>query len=79
MNEFNVWWLGTDLRPAQYVGKPDTQGYLVDIDGKRLQPHEGLWYYTVGQRARIPGLLEPLYIAKKKVGESKEDILVVPE
>jgi len=68
----------SSLTSAQYVAKPPAQGYLVDQEGKRLAPHDGLWHYTIGQRARIAGQLEPMFVAKKCIGDSKQDIMVVP-
>lgn len=63
---------------AQYVSKPSQQGYLVTPEGKRVGEHEGLWYYTIGQRARVGGMVEPHFVAKKGVGETGQDILIVP-
>ena len=63
---------------AQYITPPTTQGYLVDLAGERLGEHKGLWHYTVGQGARLGGMLEPFFVAQKGVGESGQDILVVP-
>ena len=64
--------------PAQYTSPPSRQGYLVDLDGNRLSDHKGLWHYTIGQGARPGGMLEPWFVAKKGIGESGQDILVVP-
>ena len=57
---------------------PTSQGYLIDSKGKRLAPHDGLWNFTIGQRARIGGMEEAMFVAKKGVGETEQDILVVP-
>jgi len=36
---------------------PSTPGNVVDIDtGKVVEKHGGLWWYTIGQGARIGGL-----------------------
>ena len=32
---------------------------------KELGGHEGLWNYTVGERARIPNMLQRWYVADK--------------
>lgn len=62
---------------AQYTSPPEP-GYLVNLSGKRLAEHKGLWYYTIGQRARVANQLKPMFVAKKGVGEKGTDILVVP-
>ena len=63
---------------AQYTSPPASQGYLVDSDGNRLGEHKGLWYYTIGQGARLGGMSDPWFVARKGVGKSGQDILVVP-
>jgi len=63
---------------AQYASAPKMQGYLVDTEGHRLGEHKGLWHYTIGQGARLGGMVEPYFVARKGVGESGNDILVVP-
>ncbi|EIW70365.1 hypothetical protein TREMEDRAFT_38116 [Tremella mesenterica DSM 1558] len=63
---------------SQYIPKPETKGHLVTPEGKRIAEHEGLWYYTIGQRARVGGMDEQYFVARKGVGESGQDILVVP-
>ncbi|KAK1923311.1 tRNA-specific 2-thiouridylase, partial [Papiliotrema laurentii] len=63
---------------SQYIPKPAVQGYIVDAEGKKLGRHDGLWQFTVGQKARLPGMLQPMFVARKCVGESGQDIMVVP-
>ncbi|WVQ86206.1 tRNA (5-methylaminomethyl-2-thiouridylate)-methyltransferase [Cryptococcus sp. DSM 104549] len=63
---------------SQYTSPPSTPGYLTNLAGERLAPHNGMWYYTIGQRAKVAGQLQALFVAKKGVGESRQDILVVP-
>lgn len=65
------------LLSAQYTSPPEP-GYLINLSGERLAEHKGLWYYTVGQRARVANQLKPMFVAKKGVGEKGTDILVVP-
>ena len=63
---------------AQYMTPDDHMGSLVDLEGTDLGVHGGLWRWTVGQRARVAGKSEAHYVAKKQVGPSGQDILVVP-
>ncbi|WWC92568.1 tRNA (5-methylaminomethyl-2-thiouridylate)-methyltransferase [Kwoniella dendrophila CBS 6074] len=63
---------------SQYTAPPTSQGHIVSPSGEILGDHKGLWYYTIGQRAKIPNQLKPLFVAKKGVGENNQDILVVP-
>jgi tRNA U34 2-thiouridine synthase MnmA/TrmU len=58
--------------------KQEVQGYMVDSDGNKLKEHAGLWHFTEGQNAGIPGQPQAMYVAAKGVGESGKDILVVP-
>ncbi|WVO12428.1 tRNA (5-methylaminomethyl-2-thiouridylate)-methyltransferase [Cryptococcus depauperatus] len=62
---------------SQYTSPPET-GYLVTLTGDRLGEHKGLWHYTIGQRARIANQHKPMFVAKKGVGQTGQDILVVP-
>ncbi|OCF45605.1 tRNA (5-methylaminomethyl-2-thiouridylate)-methyltransferase [Kwoniella heveanensis CBS 569] len=63
---------------AQYTTPPEIQGRLVLPSGEVVGTHDGLWYYTIGQRAKIANQPKPLFVAKKGVGENGQDILVVP-
>ncbi|WVQ95428.1 tRNA (5-methylaminomethyl-2-thiouridylate)-methyltransferase [Kwoniella sp. CBS 9459] len=63
---------------AQYTTPPESQGRLVLPSGEVVGTHDGLWYYTIGQRAKIANQAKPLFVAKKGVGEDGQDILVVP-
>ena len=39
------------------------KGNIVDVEGKILGTHQGIWNYTVGQRKGLPGgACEPLYV-----------------
>ncbi|KIR50739.1 tRNA (5-methylaminomethyl-2-thiouridylate)-methyltransferase [Cryptococcus gattii Ru294] len=62
---------------SQYTSPPEP-GYVINLSGERLAEHKGLWYYTIGQRARVANQLKPMFVAKKGVGEKGTDILVVP-
>lgn len=73
--------LGTyDLTPSAQYTQPTTEspGNLITPTGEILGPHNGLWHYTIGQRARLPSKEERWFVARKGVGESKKDVLVVP-
>ncbi|OCH93829.1 tRNA 5-methylaminomethyl-2-thiouridylate-methyltransferase [Obba rivulosa] len=60
---------------AQYI--PPCQGQIVDhITGKVLGTHQGLWSFTIGQNARIPGMPERMCVARKD--PSKNEVRVVP-
>jgi len=60
---------------AQYL--PPRPGSIVDLStGKVLGMHRGLWSYTIGQNARIGGMAEKMFVAKKNV--EKNEIYVVP-
>jgi tRNA U34 2-thiouridine synthase MnmA/TrmU len=37
-----------------------------------------MWYYTIGQGAKLAGKNQKWFVAKKGVGEGGNDILVVP-
>ncbi|WVF67811.1 tRNA (5-methylaminomethyl-2-thiouridylate)-methyltransferase [Kwoniella sp. CBS 6097] len=63
---------------AQYTTPPESQGRLVLPSGEVVGSHDGLWYYTIGQRAKIANQAKPLFVAKKGVGVDRQDILVVP-
>ncbi|EPQ57770.1 tRNA 5-methylaminomethyl-2-thiouridylate-methyltransferase [Gloeophyllum trabeum ATCC 11539] len=49
---------------SQYV--PPKPGDIVDLEtGKVVGQHQGLWTYTIGQGAKIRGLPEKAFVAKK--------------
>lgn len=51
---------------AQYL--PEKPGGIYDMENNRyLGTHQGLWRYTIGQKARIPGMAEQMVVAKKDV------------
>jgi tRNA U34 2-thiouridine synthase MnmA/TrmU len=47
----------------------------VRLDGKVVAQHQGLWQYTIGEKARIPGQPKRLIICSKNV-ETNEIIVV---
>ncbi|PVF99065.1 5-methylaminomethyl-2-thiouridylate-methyltransferase [Serendipita vermifera] len=46
------------------VSKP---GNIVTADGKILGKHQGLWRYTIGQGAKIPGMPKRLFVSEKDI------------
>lgn len=61
---------------SQYTS-PAEPGHFVNLEGERMAPHRGNYYYTIGQRPRVGGLPGGRwYIAKKHVNGN--DILLVP-
>ena len=46
--------------------------------GEIVGKHDGMWYYTIGQGAKVSGMGTKMFIAKKGVGVDGKDILVVP-
>lgn len=62
---------------AQYTS-PSTSGHLVTPTGERVGKNEGMWYCTIGQGAKLSGMKEKWFVARKGVGEEGKDVLVVP-
>lgn len=68
----------------QYL--PIKKGDVLDVEGKKIGEHDGVWFYTIGQRhigiknykSKIKGRREtkPLYIVEKNI---KKNILTVAE
>ncbi|KAI0093783.1 tRNA-specific 2-thiouridylase [Irpex rosettiformis] len=59
---------------SQYIS-PKPGPIIHAINGKVLGTHNGLWTYTIGQNARIPGLVEKMFVSGKD--SSKNKIYVV--
>ncbi|KIO28011.1 hypothetical protein M407DRAFT_14811 [Tulasnella calospora MUT 4182] len=55
---------------------PPEPGPIVDLEGRVMGEHKGLWTYTIGQGARISGQLIKLFVAGKD--PSRNAIIVVP-
>lgn len=50
---------------CEYI--PDNPGPFVDVDtGKEVGRHQGIHMWTVGQRCRIGGCLQPYFVASKQ-------------
>jgi tRNA-uridine 2-sulfurtransferase len=50
--------------------KPKT-GVIEDTDGNRLGEHQGVWYYTIGQRKGLDLPGGPWYVAEKHIKDNK--------
>ncbi|BGP22829.1 hypothetical protein JCM10295v2_001720 [Rhodotorula toruloides] len=56
---------------------PPSPGNILDSSGKFVGRHNGLWRYTVGERARIGGQSEAMFIANKDAEHNT--ITIVPK
>ncbi|GAA5834845.1 hypothetical protein JCM3766R1_003262 [Sporobolomyces carnicolor] len=56
---------------------PPSPGDIEDVDGKVLGRHQGLWNYTVGEGARLSGLPQKMFVARKDV--ERNVVIVVPK
>ena len=56
---------------------PQSPGNIEDVNGKVFGQHHGLWKYTVGEGARLSGLPEKLFVAKKD--PERNAVIVVPK
>lgn len=48
---------------GQYI--PSRPGDVVDLDRQKLARHNGIWSYTIGENARIPGMRRKMFVVKK--------------
>ncbi|KAK7467238.1 hypothetical protein VKT23_004295 [Stygiomarasmius scandens] len=56
---------------------PPNPGSIVDLTtGKTVASHHGLWGYTIGQKAKIPGMAQKMFVARKD--PSSNTVYVVP-
>ena len=54
---------------AQYI-KPKP-GPIKELETDRVVGrHQGLWSYTIGQKARIPGLAQKAFVARKDLQQN---------
>ncbi|GAA5912432.1 hypothetical protein JCM6882_005510 [Rhodosporidiobolus microsporus] len=53
---------------------PPSPGNIEDEPGKVIGQHNGLWRYTVGERARISGLPEKMFVGRK---DAERNVVVV--
>jgi len=52
------------------------KGDIYDLAGNKVGEHEGVWFYTIGQKAGVAGWVKPLYVVKKDL---KNNALIVGE
>jgi tRNA U34 2-thiouridine synthase MnmA/TrmU len=57
-------WVAPSL--AQYI--PPEPGPIIDlVTGEKVGMHQGLWTFTIGQGAKLAGMNEKTYVARKDV------------
>lgn len=59
---------------SEYI--PPKPGRIVDLEGKTLGTHQGLWQFTIGQNARIAGRAQKMFVCDKD--PERNEIIVVP-
>lgn len=60
---------------ASYL--PPKPGPIIDhVSGSTLGMHSGLWNYTIGQGARLPGMPTQMFVAQKD--PTKNELRLVP-
>jgi tRNA methyl transferase len=52
-------------------------GNILTPEGKVVAQHQGLWQYTIGENARIPGRPKRLFVCSKNV--EKNEVVVVDD
>lgn len=54
---------------AQYISP--RPGLIKELETDRVVGrHEGVWHYTIGQNARIPGLAQKAFVARKDLQQN---------
>ncbi|GJE87018.1 tRNA-specific 2-thiouridylase [Phanerochaete sordida] len=59
---------------SQYL--PPKPGAIVDLRGKQVGEHQGLWSFTIGQNARLKGQPQKMFVSDKDY--NRNQIIVVP-
>ena len=60
---------------AQYI--PAEPGPLIELEtGREVGRHQGLWRYTIGQAAKIPGMKSKMFASHKDANQNA--VFVVP-
>jgi tRNA U34 2-thiouridine synthase MnmA/TrmU len=51
---------------AQYISP--NPGRIINLStGESIATHQGLWSFTIGQGAKLPGMSEKMYVARKDI------------
>ncbi|KAJ9119027.1 hypothetical protein QFC22_003517 [Naganishia vaughanmartiniae] len=61
---------------SQYTVPPAEKGNIVTIDGVIVGQHDGLWHYTIGQKAKLGGMDQKYFVARKD--PRNNEVVVVP-
>jgi tRNA U34 2-thiouridine synthase MnmA/TrmU len=74
-----MYFLTPNLRFKQLVDAylPSKPGDIVTPAGDLLAQHSGLWNFTIGQNARIPGLPKRMFVCAKN--KERNEIVVVDD
>ncbi|KZT09561.1 tRNA 5-methylaminomethyl-2-thiouridylate-methyltransferase [Laetiporus sulphureus 93-53] len=63
---------------SQYI--PPKPGPMIElISGKTVGTHQGLWSYTIGQGARLKGMHQKMFVAKKDIHQNAVYIVPGPD
>ncbi|KAG6885873.1 hypothetical protein C0993_008392 [Termitomyces sp. T159_Od127] len=58
-----------DPSTASYI--PPNPGPIIDVStGSTIAMHQGLWNYTIGQGARIPGMKQKAFVVRKDIEQN---------
>ncbi|KAG6887568.1 hypothetical protein C0992_011766 [Termitomyces sp. T32_za158] len=58
-----------DPSTASYI--PPNPGPIIDVStGSTVAMHQGLWNYTIGQGARIPGMKQKAFVVRKDIEQN---------
>ncbi len=62
----------TDYRDflRQHAEQPPLPGPIFHTDGRLLGEHQGLAFYTIGQRRGLPSAAKPLYVIEKRKNDN---------
>ena len=62
----------------ELLGVSDKEGDIVNLDGKILGKHKGIWNYTIGQRKGVGvSSTEPLYVLELR--KDKNEVVIGPK
>ncbi|MDD2522515.1 MAG: tRNA 2-thiouridine(34) synthase MnmA [Anaerolineaceae bacterium] len=55
----------------EYSDQPFLPGPIYHVDGRLLGQHQGLAFYTIGQRKGLPSATEALYVVEKRTEDNR--------